>query len=209
MFTFGWFSSGRDQAAIDLFRAVSDRLADGFIPGRMAYVFCDRAPDEAPASDRFLAAVRKRGVPLVTASSAKLRALIRQRPPELEAFREGFDATVIDRLRDYNAEVVVLAGYMLIASHRLCSTFLCLNLHPAAPGGPVGTWQEVMWQLMKTGAPETGATMHLATPQLDQGPPLTYFRLLLAGSEFEPLWADFDEKLKEHSLAQFKAGEGM
>ncbi|PIU53030.1 MAG: hypothetical protein COS90_08320 [Deltaproteobacteria bacterium CG07_land_8_20_14_0_80_60_11] len=34
--TFGWFSSGRDQAAIDLFNAVADRLASGFIPGRLA-----------------------------------------------------------------------------------------------------------------------------------------------------------------------------
>ena len=36
MFSFGWFSSGRDQAAIDLFTAVMDRLATGFIAGRLA-----------------------------------------------------------------------------------------------------------------------------------------------------------------------------
>jgi phosphoribosylglycinamide formyltransferase-1 len=208
MFTFGWFSSGRDQAAIDLFKVVSDRLADGFIPGRMAYVFCDRGPGETAASDRFLAAVRDRGVPLVTVSSAPLRALIRQRPPDLEAFREGFDATVMARLQAYAAEVAVLAGYMLIASPRLCRAFLCLNLHPAVPGGPKGTWQEVMWQVMAAGLKETGGMMHLATPELDQGPPVTYFRLPLTGPEFEPLWADFTRKLKQHSLAQIQAREG-
>jgi phosphoribosylglycinamide formyltransferase-1 len=208
MFTFGWFSSGRDQAAIDLFKVVSDRLADGFIPGRMAYVFCDRAPGETAASDRFLAAVRDRGVPLVTVSSAPLRALIRQRPPDLEAFREGFDATVMARLQAYAAEVAVLAGYMLIASPRLCRAFLCLNLHPAVPGGPKGTWQEVMWQVMAAGLKETGGMMHLATPELDQGPPVTYFRLPLTGPELEPLWADFTRKLKQHSLAQIQAREG-
>jgi phosphoribosylglycinamide formyltransferase-1 len=208
MFTFGWFSSGRDQAAIDLFQAVSDRLADGFIPGRMAYVFCDRGPGETAASDRFLAAVRDRGVPLVTVSSAPLRALIRQRPPDLEAFREGFDATVMARLQAYASEVAVLAGYMLIASPRLCRAFLCLNLHPAVPGGPKGTWQEVMWQVMAAGLKETGGMMHLATPELDQGPPVTYFRLPLSGPEFEPLWADFTRKLKQHSLAQIQAREG-
>ena len=69
MFSFGWFSSGRDQAAIDLFDAVMDRMATGFIPGRLAYVFCDRAPGETEASDRFQAAVQARGVPLVTQSS--------------------------------------------------------------------------------------------------------------------------------------------
>jgi phosphoribosylglycinamide formyltransferase-1 len=208
MFTFGWFSSGRDQAAIDLFQAVADRLADGFIPGRMAYVFCNRAPGETAASDRFLAAVRDRGVPLVTVSSSQLRALIRQRAPELEAFREAFDATVIERLKDYAAEVAVLAGYMLIASPRLCRAFLCLNLHPAVPGGPKGTWQEVMWQLMATGNQEAGGMMHLATPELDQGPPVTYFRLPLTGLEFEPLWADFTRKHRQHHLAEIQAREG-
>jgi phosphoribosylglycinamide formyltransferase-1 len=208
MFTFGWFSSGRDQAAIDLFQAVADRLADGFIPGRMAYVFCDRAPGETGASDRFLAAVRDRGVPLVTVSSRLLRALIRQRVPDLEAFREAFDATVIDRLKDYAAEVAVLAGYMLIASPRLCRAFLCLNLHPAVPGGPKGTWQEVMWQLMAAGIQEAGAMMHLATPELDEGPPVTYFRLPLTGPEFEPLWTDFSRKHRQHRLAEIQAREG-
>jgi phosphoribosylglycinamide formyltransferase-1 len=208
MFTFGWFSSARDQAAIDLFTAVSDRLADGFIPGRMAYVFCDRAPGETAASDRFLAAVRERGVPLVTVSSAALRALIRQRLPDLEAFREAFDATVIDRLQDYAAEVAVLAGYMLIASPRLCRAFLCLNLHPAVPGGPKGTWQEVMWQIMAAGLQEAGAMMHLATPELDEGPPVTYFRLPLTGPEFEPLWIDFTRRRQQLGLAQIQAREG-
>ena len=58
MFTFGLFSSGRDQAARDLFNAVMDRIETGFIPGRLAYVFCDREPGETRASDHFLAAVR-------------------------------------------------------------------------------------------------------------------------------------------------------
>lgn len=208
MFTFGWFSSGRDQAAIDLFTTVCDRLADGFIPGRMAYVFCDRAPGETAASDRFLAAVRNRNVPLVTVSSAELRALIRQRPPHLEAFREAFDAMVIDRLQDYAAEVAVLAGYMLIASPRLCRAFLCLNLHPAVPGGPKGTWQEVMWQIMAARLREAGGMMHLATPELDEGPPVTCFRLPLTGPEFEPLWADFTRKRQQLGLAQIQAREG-
>jgi hypothetical protein len=35
MVTFGRFSSGRDQAANDLFTAVMDRMANGFIPGRL------------------------------------------------------------------------------------------------------------------------------------------------------------------------------
>jgi folate-dependent phosphoribosylglycinamide formyltransferase PurN len=156
MFTFGWFSSGRDQAAIDLFDAVMDRMDTGFIPGRLAYVFCDRAPGETEASDRFQAAVKARGVPLVTHSSGELRALIKARAPELPAFRNAFDARVLERLEEYAADLAVLAGYMLIVSPRLCRAFLCLNLHPALPGGPKGTWQQVMWQVMKAGQKEAG-----------------------------------------------------
>jgi phosphoribosylglycinamide formyltransferase-1 len=208
MFTFGWFSSGRDQAAIDLFKAAADGLASGFIPGRLAYVFCDRAPGETAASDRFLAMVRERGVPLVTESSAQLRGLIKARVPEMEAFREAFDTQVIAQLQTYAADVAVLAGYMLILSPRLCRAFLCLNLHPAVPGGPKGTWQQVMWQLMAAGTQEAGGMMHLATPELDEGPPVTYFRLPLNGPEFEPLWARFTEKCRQQSLAEIQAREG-
>ncbi len=207
MFTFGWFSSGRDQAAIDLFTAVVDRMATGFIPGRLAYVFCDRAPGETPASDRFLAAVRARGVPLVTESSGALRDVIRAQGPELAAVREAFDARVIARLQDFSAEVVVLAGYMLIVSPRLCRAFLCLNLHPAVPGGPKGTWQQVMWQLMETGQKEAGGMMHLATPELDEGPPVAYFHFPLTGPEFAALWDHFTEKRRRYSLSDIQARE--
>jgi phosphoribosylglycinamide formyltransferase 1 len=209
MFNFGWFSSGRDQAAIDLFKAVMDRTETGSIPGRLAYVFCDREPGESEAADRFLAAVRARKAPLVTHSSKKLRDLIKARPPELEAFRETFDAQVIQLIRKFDAEVVIMAGYMLIVSPRLCEAFLCLNLHPAMPGGPAGTWQEVMWQLMERGAKEAGGMMHLATPELDAGPPVSYFRFPLSGPDFEPLWGEFTRKRQKQGLAEIKAKEGV
>jgi phosphoribosylglycinamide formyltransferase-1 len=209
MVSFGWFSSGRDQAAIDLFDAVMDHIAQGFIPGRLAYVFCDREPGESPAADRFLAAVQAREVPLVTHSSQKLRGLIKSGVPELEAFRETFDGQVIQLVRKFDTKVVVMAGYMLIVSPKLCEAFLCLNLHPAVPGGPAGTWQEVMWQLMAGGIKEAGAMMHLATPKLDAGPPVTYFRFPLIGPEFEPLWDQFAEKRQKQSLPEIQAQEGI
>jgi len=36
MFTFGWFSSGRDRAAADLFSVALDHMEKGFIPARLA-----------------------------------------------------------------------------------------------------------------------------------------------------------------------------
>jgi len=208
MFTFGWFSSGRDQAAIDLFSTTLEHLRSGFIPGRLAYVFCDRDPGETPASDRFLEAVRDAGVPLVTHSSRDLRRLIRGRAPALEAAREAFDVQVMALLAPFPARVAVLAGYMLIISPLLSRAFLCLNLHPALPGGPKGAWQEVIWQLLAQEARETGAMMHLATPELDEGPPVTYFRFPLRGPEFDPLWEAFARKKAVSGLDAVRAREG-
>jgi phosphoribosylglycinamide formyltransferase-1 len=208
MFNFGWFSSGRDQAAIDLFTAALDRMESGFIPSRLAYVFCDREPGETPASDQFIAAVRARGVPLVTHSSRELRCHIRERSPDLETARDAFDAGVIALLQDFPVQVVVLAGYMLIISPRLSRTFRCLNLHPAVPGGPKGTWQEVMWQLLETRALEAGGMMHLATPALDAGPPVTYFHFPLRGPAFDPLWQAYARKRQIRSLKDIQSREG-
>jgi phosphoribosylglycinamide formyltransferase-1 len=104
--------------------------------------------------------------------------------------------------------VLVLAGYMLIASPALCRKYALLNLHPALPGGPKGTWQQVMWQVMEAGQKEAGGMMHLATPELDEGPPVTFFRLPLTGPEFEPLWTQFTGKRRQQSLAGIQAREG-
>jgi len=208
MFTFGWFSSGRDQAAIDLLSAAHDQMQRGFIPGRIAYVFCDRPQGETAASDRFLAAVTERGLPVVTLSSRELRDLIRSRDPKAEAAREDFDRQVLARLAGFSAPIAVLAGYMLIVSPLLCRELLLLNLHPAVPGGPQGTWQQVMWQLMESGTPEAGAMMHLATPELDQGPPVAYCRVSLAGPRFAPQWESYQRKRQQHRLADIQRTEG-
>jgi phosphoribosylglycinamide formyltransferase-1 len=208
MFTFGWFSSGRDQAAIDLFTAALDHMEKGFIPGRIAYVFCDRGIGESHASDAFLLTVKERGIPLITHSSMGLREIIKKHPSRAAEVREAFDAFVIDLIKGYEAQVVVLAGYMLILSPLLCRTFLCLNLHPAVPGGPKGTWQEVMWQIMEEGQKEAGGMMHLVTPELDAGPPAAHFHFPLTGPAFEPLWSEFAKKRGSKGLAEIQKEEG-
>jgi phosphoribosylglycinamide formyltransferase-1 len=36
-FEFGWFSTGRDLAARQLLQAVSNKIKEGFIPGRISF----------------------------------------------------------------------------------------------------------------------------------------------------------------------------
>jgi phosphoribosylglycinamide formyltransferase-1 len=208
MFPFGWFSSGRGQGSIELLRTAHQKMAEGLIDGRIAFVFCDRAPGETPAADRFHEVVRSLGLPLITHSSLSLRQKIRQKAVDLDSARRDLDDRVLQLLSGYEARIVVLAGYMLVLSPRLCEALLCLNLHPAVPGGPQGTWRQVMWQLMQTEAGETGAMMHLVTPVLDKGPPVTYFHFSLHGAGFDPLWQAFREKLEKFSLEDIRAKEG-
>ena len=97
---------------------------------------------------------------------------------------------------------------MLITSPALCRKFAILNLHPALPGGPKGTWQQVIWQLLEEDATETGAMIHLATAQLDRGPVVSTFRLPLRGPDWDALWRQFREKRETMTVAEIAAAEG-
>jgi hypothetical protein len=75
----------------------------------------------------------------------------------------------------------------------MCLRYNMINLHPAAPGGPAGTWQEVIWQLIRTGAHKTGVMMHLVTPELDRGPVVTYCIFSIRGSTpFDGYWQEIE-----------------
>ena len=79
-----------------------------------------------------------------------------------------------------------------------------INLHPAAPDGPAGTWQEVIWQLIGSKAQETGVMMHLATTELDKGPLVTYCTFPIIGEPFDRYW----QEINGQSAGQIKRSQG-
>jgi folate-dependent phosphoribosylglycinamide formyltransferase PurN len=79
-----------------------------------------------------------------------------------------------------------------------------INLHPAAPGGPKGTWQEVIWQLIENKTKATGVMMHLVTPELDEGPPATFCTFSIRGKAFDRYWAEIEGQ----SIAEIKRKQG-
>jgi folate-dependent phosphoribosylglycinamide formyltransferase PurN len=83
---------------------------------------------------------------------------------------------------------------MLIVGKEMCRRYNMINLHPAAPGGPAGTWQEVIWQLIDNQAQETGVMMHLVTPELDKGPPVAYCTFPIRGEPFDRYWQEIEGK---------------
>ena len=199
MLRIGWFSTGRGEGSRGLLRFVCERLAD--IDARIDFVFSNRAPGEAEGSDEYFSLVQGYGLPLVAHSSSTFR---RRRGGRFSDHRAEYDAEVMGLLAGYRPDVCVLAGYMLIASGELCRAFHLLNLHPALPDGPIGTWQEVVWQLIEQRASHTGAMMHLATEVVDRGPVVSYVTVPLNTLELEPHWRE----LGNRNVAEVAAEQG-
>ncbi|MBA7638862.1 Phosphoribosylglycinamide formyltransferase [subsurface metagenome] len=145
-------------------------------------------------------------IPLVTFSYQKFKSKIgtTNQGEGLPSWRLDYDREIMARLQDFRPDLCVLAGYMLIVGPEMCQKYDMLNLHPAAPGGPTGTWQEVIWRLMESGAEETGAMMHLVTPELDKGPVVTYGTFPIRGEPFDR----YREEIKGQPLAQIKQEQG-
>lgn len=212
----GWLSTGRDEAARRLLEEVVRRAASDGLPLEIACVFCDREPGESEESDRFIETARGLGFDVATVSSAASWRRWRERVAGCEVdpvacrelWREQFHDEVMWELRFRRVDVLVLAGYMLVASPQLCERYPMLNLHPALPGGPTGTWQDVIWELLRTRASETGAMMHLATPELDRGPAIAFFRFAVTGDEWDPLWRRYLTKEERLGLDGVRDVEG-
>ena len=83
---------------------------------------------------------------------------------------------------------------MLVVSEDIVNAYPTLNLHPALPGGPVGAWQDVIWELIGHDAVETGVMVQLSTAEVDKGPVIAWCRFSIRGPEFDRLWNDVAEE---------------
>lgn len=191
-FPFGWFSTGRDLAARQLLQAVCDKIKEGFIPGEIAFVFCDRERGEAEQSDLFLDLAAESGLATITFSSRRFKPDLRKK--DREKWRTEYHEGVMERIAAHTAVLLVLAGYMLILSPAMCRRYAMINLHPALPGGPTGAWEEVIDELIRQRAATTGAMMHLVTPELDRGPVVAYYSFPIQGGAFVPFWREISEQ---------------
>ncbi len=206
MYRLGWFSTGRGQGSRALLRAVQEGITSGDIKTEIDFVFCSRECGETEATDTFLNMVEDYRIPLICFSSRKFKSERGSDSPQeaLAQWRLDYDREVMRRLQRFHPALCVLAGYMLIVGREMCRKYDMLNLHPATPRGPTGTWQEVIWQLIDSDARETGAMMHLVTPELDKGPPVTYCTFPIRGEPFDRYW----DEIRGQSSEQIKRSQG-
>ena len=197
MYSLGWFTTAKGQGSRNLLSAVQDRIVRGEIDAKIEFIFLSREPGESPETDKFIELVKSYGIPLVSYSLKKYRNQLSIHPEPVEGqdekqlppWRLDYDREIIKRLSGFpHPQLCVMAGYMLVIGPELCAQFDIINLHPAAPDGPAGTWQEVIWKLIDQRAEASGAMMHLVTPELDKGPVVSYCRYAIRGPSFDLLW---------------------
>ena len=205
MYQIGWFSTARGKGSQALLRAAQESIERGDIDTEIAFVFLSRDPGEAAETDNFIEQVKGYKIPLIPFSYQKFKdaktTTNESAAQGLPQWRLDYDRKVMARLKDFHPDLCVLAGYMLIVGKEMCSKYNMINLHPAAPGGPTGTWREVIWQLIDERASETGVMMHLVTPELDEGPVVTYCTFPIRGEPFDRHWQAIEGK----SAAEIKA----
>ena len=186
-----WMTTARGPGSFGALSYVLRAIEDG-LPVNIAAVFVNRERGESEATDRLLDMVEQHRIPLETLSSVafrKERGGKRSRPGEpLPAWRTEFDDAVVARLERYEFTLAMLFGYMLITTEALYDRFTLLNDHPALPEGPIGTYQQVIAELIRTNATHSGCLMNVATGDLDRGPVVSYCSYPIRDHANDALW---------------------
>jgi phosphoribosylglycinamide formyltransferase 1 len=133
------------------FEAIARNVAEGTVPAKIAVVISNR--EEAPGLER----ARKMGL--------DARFI-----PSQGKDREAYDHEIVATLREFNVDLVCLAGFMRILSPYFIREFpgRILNIHPAIlPAFPGADAQK---QAIEYGAKISGCTVHIVDEGVDTGP---------------------------------------
>jgi phosphoribosylglycinamide formyltransferase-1 len=132
------------------FQAIADSVLNGRLKANIAVVISNRADAGG------IAAAEQRG----------LKALV---IPSKGKTREAHDREVVAALREYDVELVCLAGYMRLLSPWFVQQFpnRILNIHPSLL--PAFPGLEAQRQALEYGAKVSGCTVHFVDENLDHG----------------------------------------
>lgn len=145
---FAVFASGRGGNLQAIIRAVKS----GAIKANLALVFSDNP--EAMALTR----AQKAKIPAVSLS------------PKAFSTREDFDRAVVQNLKAYNIDFIVLAGYMRLLSGYFIGAYRnkILNIHPSLI--PAFRGAHGIRDAFDYGVKVTGVTVHFVVEEMDAGP---------------------------------------
>ena len=148
----GVLASGRGSNL----QAIIDAIETGALHARIVVVVSNKR--EAPALDR----ARRHGITEVFLDPKPFSG----RPDT----REAYDRALLDVLQKYEAELVLLAGYMKIVTSVLIQAYphRIMNIHPALL--PAFPGLDVQQKALDYGVKVSGCTVHFVTEGVDEGP---------------------------------------
>jgi phosphoribosylglycinamide formyltransferase-1 len=153
---------------------LAELAVGGHLPVRICLVVSDRP--NIPAIER----ARRRGIPT---------AVLPTRGVDPDLWSDRLTKELVDK----GVELVVLAGFLSILPPRWVERWKgrAINIHPALlprHGGPGMYGMRVHRAVLASGEPETGATVHLVTSEVDGGPTVAQERMaVLPGDTPESL----------------------
>lgn len=137
-------------------QAIIDAIEAGRVQARIVAVISNKK--EAPALDR----ARKHGLPDLFVDPKPFAG----RPDS----REAYDRALLETLRQYDVELVLLAGYMKIVTAVLVNAYAnrMMNIHPSLLPSFPGL--DVHRKAIDWGCKLAGCTVHFVTEGVDEGP---------------------------------------
>lgn len=108
--------------------------------------------------------------------------------------RHAFDAAVVEKLRQWQPDLVVMAGWMRIATNTLVSSYpdRLVNIHPSLL--PAFRGIDAVEQALAAGVTVAGCTVHIVRLAVDDGP--------IIGQAAVPVRADDDSETLHARIQQ-------
>jgi phosphoribosylglycinamide formyltransferase-1 len=131
--------------------------------------------------------------------------------PREHADRDAYDGAIVEVLKARGVDLVCLAGFMRLVGRPLLDAFAgrILNIHPSLL--PSFRGLEAQRQALEHGVRITGATVHLVTSDLDDGPIVLQAAVpVLDGDTVETLSARIlveEHRIYPEAIAQVIGGE--
>ena len=149
------FLSGRGSN----FKALADAAADPAYPARIVLCLSDKADAKG------LDLARSLGIPAVSVARREYDS------------RDAFDAAMEAHVLEAGAQLICLAGFMRILGRSFVERWQgrMINIHPSLL--PAYRGLDTHARALADGVAEHGVTVHLVTPELDDGPALAQARV--------------------------------
>lgn len=149
------------------FQAIIDAVKEGNLHANVKMLVCDKLG--AYSIER----AKKENIPSFVFSAKDF------------AGKEDYEVEILQRLKEYNVEFIVLAGYMRLIGSVLLREFegRIVNIHPSLL--PAFPGKDAIGQAIEAGAKETGVTIHYVDEGMDTGPIIEQQKVEISDDESE------------------------